>query len=391
MAAILTAVQGLGKLMTLESRPMPGASPLPLEDLRLAIASDAAPERNGVGAYYEDLIGYLSPRVASITLFSPTIEDGVWHAGMVFPMPGDETQRLCVPNVYSMRRDLADLQPHVMIVPTPGVYGMTGAFLASRRGIPVITGFHTSFEQLADLYWHGSLTGRVFLQYIDKTHRYLIRKSAAAMVNSSEMEEEVRRCGANTVVRIGTPISRLFTTQPLTPYQGDFRQVLFAGRLAAEKNIAAILASARQLPHLIFNIAGDGPYRPEVEQGARELANVNYLGWLSREGLLERIDASDCLILPSHFESFGTIALEAMSRQRVVVVSKAAGITDWPPLVPGLEIIGDAGLSASLEKLAAMDVSSRTALAQRGYEAAQAFNDANLQGWEKLLLDVANR
>ena len=50
--------------MTLDSRPNAAAPILGVEDLRLAIASDAAPERNGVGAYYEDLIGYLSPRVS---------------------------------------------------------------------------------------------------------------------------------------------------------------------------------------------------------------------------------------------------------------------------------------------------------------------------------------
>ncbi len=377
--------------MTLDSRPNVETPLLGVEDLRLAIASDAAPERNGVGAYYEDLIGYLSPRVSKIELYSPTIEDGVWNAGVVLPMPGDATQRLCVPNIYSMRRDLAELDPHVMIIPTPGVYGMTGAFLAARRGIPVITGVHTSFEQLAELYWQGSLTGRVFLRYIDKTHRYLIRKSAAVMINSSEMEEEVRACGARNVVRIGTPLSRLFATHPVVSYEGGFKNILFAGRLAAEKNIAAILEAARELPELTFSIAGDGPLRDEVERGAAELPNLQYLGWLSREGLRDQVDANDCLILPSHFESFGTIALEAMSRKRVVVVSKTSGITDWKQLAGSLEVIGDSGLKGSLEKLSAMEESARIDLAQRAHDAAHAFNEENLRGWEDLLLDVANR
>ncbi len=377
--------------MTLESQPRARVEALGIEDLRLAIASDAAPERNGVGAYYEDLIGYLKPRVSQIELFSPTIEDGVWNAGVVLPMPGDTTQKLCFPNVYTLRRDLADLDPHVMIIPTPGVYGVSGAFLAARRGIPVLTGFHTSFEQLAELYWHGSLTGRVFLQYIDKTHRYLIRKSAAVMVNSSDMEAEARSIGARDVVRIGTPLSRLFATHPVAPYGGDFGNLLFAGRLAAEKNIASIVEAARQLPSLTFRIAGDGPLRATVEAAAHELPNVHYLGWLSREELRDQVDACDGLLLPSHFESFGTIALEAMSRNRVVIVSRAAGITDWEPLTCGLEIIGDGGLIASLKRLIEIGADGRRALAQRAHDAAHGFNEENLRGWEDLLVEIANR
>lgn len=377
--------------MTLDSRPRAPSSLTGVEDLRLAIASDAAPERNGVGAYYEDLIGYLSPRVSRIQLFSPTIEDGVWNAGVVLPMPGDTTQRLCVPNIYTLRRDLAELDPHVMIVPTPGVYGVTGAFLAARRDIPVITGFHTSFEQLAELYWHGSLTGRVFLQYIDKTHKYLIRKSAAVMVNSSEMEAEARAIGARNVVRIGTPLSRLFASHPVAPYDGGFSRILFAGRLAAEKNIALIIDAAERMPELTFSIAGDGPLRSEVERAARELANVSYLGWLSREGLRDEVDAHDCLILPSHFESFGTIALEAMSRQRVVVVSRTTGIVDWSQLAGELEIMGTDGLTGALARLAALAPETRQAMAQRAFSCAHAFNEENLRGWENLLASVARR
>ena len=73
-------------------------SSLAIGDLRLAVTSDAAPERNGVGAYYEDLLDYLSSRLAHAEVFSPVINDGQWQAPLVLPMPGDATQKLCFPN-----------------------------------------------------------------------------------------------------------------------------------------------------------------------------------------------------------------------------------------------------------------------------------------------------
>lgn len=374
--------------MTLDSQPRT-VTGRAIGELRLAIISDAAPERNGVGAYYQDLMGYLGPQLERAEVFSPTIHEGVWQAGVVLPMPGDETQRLCVPNLWSLQRDLASLNPHVVIIPTPGVYGMSGAFLAARRGIPVLTGFHTSFEHIAELYWQGSLTGRVFNKYIEKSHHYLFRVSSAVLVNSTEMEALARQLGASNIRRIGTPIHRVFAQHPVRPFSGEFKRILFAGRLAAEKNIGEIIDAARAMPERSFSFAGDGPLRADVENAAADLPNVSYLGWLERVGLRDEIDAHDCLILPSHFESFGTIALEAMARNRLVVVSPAAGIADWTELAEGLEVIGSEGLSASLEKLAGMSVATRIDVANRAHELAGAFNDRNLHGWENLLLETA--
>ena len=90
-------------------------SSLAIGDLRLAVTSDAAPERNGVGAYYEDLLDYLSTRLAHAEVFSPVIKDGQWQAPLALPMPGDATQKLCFPNPIALQRALTELDPHVLI------------------------------------------------------------------------------------------------------------------------------------------------------------------------------------------------------------------------------------------------------------------------------------
>lgn len=373
----------------------PGQHPvraLEIGDLRLAVTSDAAPERNGVGAYYEDLLGYLAPRLARAEVFSPVITEGQWEAPMVLPMPGDATQKLCFPNPFSLQRALAALDPHVVIVPTPGVYGFTGAYIAARRRIPLLTGFHTSFEQLTDLYWRGSLKGRFYRQYLERTHRYLFNRSSAVLTNSDDMYRLAERMGAPNIEMIGTPIPRLFTQTPVVPYEGNLRRVLFAGRLAAEKRIDAIVAAARTLPQISFSIAGDGPLRTEVEAAADELANVNYLGWLDRTDLCRQVDEHDALVLPSHFESFGTIALEAMARNRVVIVSRGSGISNWAELARGFVILDDnADLASTLRQLSEADPAWRKALADRALDAATSFNNKNLASWEALLVRTANQ
>ncbi len=359
--------------------------------MRVAIVSDAAPERNGVGAYYQDLLDYLRPDLECVEMFSPTIEEGQWSAGLVLPLPGDETQKLCFPNPVTLRRELKRLDPHVVVVPTPGVYGMIGAFLAARWGIPLVTGFHTSFEQLTELYWHGSMKGRFYRQYLEHSHRYLFDRSHLVLVNSDAMHELAIRMGSRSVRLIGTPLPHVFARHPLVPYGGDFGKLLFAGRLAAEKNVEALIAATADIPEIEVSIAGDGPLRGLVESAAGRLPNLHYLGWLDRTGLRDQVDLHDALVLPSHFESFGTVALEAMSRNRVVVVSEGTGICRWPDLSDGMVVMAPGEtLTDTLRGVLRMSVEQRTALAVRGNQSAKSFNDSNIRSWQELLMDSAH-
>lgn len=362
-----------------------------VSDLRIAVVSDAAPERNGVGAYYRDLIDCLLPRVAAARIFSPVIEDGVWRAGLVFPMPSDETQRLCVPNPFSLRRELDRLQPHVVIIPTPGVYGMAGAFMASRAGFPVIASFHTSFEHLSELYWQGSLTGRIFTGYLEKTNSYLFRLSRRIIVNSDDMYDIAKKMGGEHVRRVGTPVPVAFSREPVTPHKGSLEKIIFAGRLAAEKHIESVIALAEAMPGISVSVVGDGQQRGVVEAAAARLPNFAYLGWLSREALRDEIDRHDMLVLPSHFESFGTIALEAMSRQRLVAVSRGCGISNWPELTESLFVFGEGeSLTDAVGRASKLSTEQRRVLARSGHEAAAAFDQRNLEDWENLLVEVGS-
>lgn len=360
--------------------------------LKVAVISDAAPVRNGVGAYYHDLCEQLKQYVAQIAVFSPKIENGKWAGGVVLPLPGDRTQKLCIPVPWSLRRDLDHLRPDIVLVPTPGAYGLMGTFLASRMGVPVLAGFHTSFEQLTDLYWQGSIRGWAIRKYFERSNAYLFKNAAGVLVNSEAMVPLSRRVGASTVQLIGTPISVAFSRHPLTPYHGGFKRLLFAGRLAAEKNINAVIHAAKVLPDMQFSIAGDGPLRSTVVKVAGELPNLEYIGWLDRVRLREQMDGHDALMLPSHFESFGSIALEAMSRKRMVVVSRGCGIAQWPELAGGLCIIkAQESLAETLSRIAAMPAQWRIAMANNAYRSANRFNQRVLDHWCALLLTTVKR
>jgi len=351
------------------------------KNLRIVIVSDSAPQRNGVGSYYYDLSQHLKEYVKSIDILSPQIIEGQWHGGVPLPLPGDHTQRFLIPNFYTLRNQMKSLHPDVVIIPTPGFYGLTGARLGKSLGARVLVGFHTKFDTLTDMYW-SRMTSHVSRQYLTFTNRLLFYHADCVLVNSDSMKKNALSHGAKSVILVGTPLPYDFIHKPVAPLSQDIKIVFFAGRLAAEKNISALIESAKKLPNLTFNFAGDGPEKSKVENAANTLPNVNYVGWLDRDQLLTHIDKSDLVALPSHVESFGTIALEAMARQRYTLVSENCGIAQWPELTHGFFLFKfENPLSHALERILSMPPDERLTIAQKGRKLALALNRWNCEHW----------
>lgn len=358
---------------------------MPAGHLRVAFFSDSLSERNGTGAYYHDLVPHLAPSVAAVRVIQPRPR-GRFNI-LAIPLPGDPTQQLVAPNVFRVRRELAELRPNIIVSVTPGPFGFLGMWMARRHGCAFLSAYHTHFEGLADLYW-GPLRKKLIIGTLDRVNRFICRRSATVLVNNSGLVDPVKALGAPRVDVMGTPLERGFLEAPLTSTPTGLRQVCFAGRLAAEKNIDAFIEAARQHPSLDFVIGGDGPMRDAIASAAVELPNLSYRGWLNREELRELIDESSLLVLPSHMETFGSIALEALSRGRPALVSENAGIHDWPELAGGLiplrngETVADA-----ITELASRPAESWQQMGAHAREAAEGLNRDTVRQW----LDVLSR
>ena len=126
------------------------------------------------------------------------------------------------------------------------------------------------------------------------------------------------------------------------------RIVLFAGRIEPLKGIDTLFRAMAllrgQLPHPPFDnlcviVIGGDP----SEQGRRdneemgrlhELRSqlglddlVTFLGARDQETLQFYYAAADCLVMPSHYESFGMVALEAMACGTPVIASDVGGLS----------------------------------------------------------------
>jgi len=83
-------------------------------------------------------------------------------------------------------------------------------------------------------------------------------------------------------------------------------------------------------------IAGDGPYRPELEARARKVApKVRFVGFVNPETLRILYESSRILVFPSIQENFPMVLLEAMDAGCAVVTTNAEGCA---------EVVGNAGI-----------------------------------------------
>lgn len=368
------------------SQPAPRPAALDARGLRVAICSDAAPERNGVGAYYQDLADHLQAAGAEVALLAPRFRDGAWSGGFALPLPGDPTQKLMFPDPSAMGRRIRDLKPDAVVVPTPGPFGMLGMHLAQRARAHLVVGFHTHFERLTGLLGGWRLRGQIAQTYLNVSHRLLFRRSALVLANSQDMIRVARGIGARRVGLMGTPIPKRFLDREPQPLGPTLKRVLFAGRLAPEKNIERLVEAARRLPDLEILVAGDGPLRPWLHEQCRALPNLTQVGWVQRARILALIDSVDCLVLPSQVESFGTIALEAMARARTVLVSPNCGILSWDLLARGLfPIRQDEHLADAIARVRDLDPALRARKARIAREAALEINRRSLDHWLAIL------
>ena len=114
---------------------------------------------------------------------------------------------------------------------------------------------------------------------------------------------------------------------------GGFR-VLFVGRLyTAQKGLDTLMGALDLLgPPAELRLAGEdwgaGESITRWAESRREPSSVKLLGMISRSALLEEYRSADVLVLPSRFEPFGIVLLEAMAAGLPVVASRVGGIPE---------------------------------------------------------------
>ena len=120
---------------------------------------------------------------------------------------------------------------------------------------------------------------------------------------------------------------------PAGPRKTDPFIFIWAGRLEPVKGLDILLEAlellkARDIKSFSVRLAGRGSLKNELVQMAMNLGledHVKFLGRLSREEMQDEMQRANCFVLPTRFEAFGAVIIEAMASGLPVIATRSGG------------------------------------------------------------------
>lgn len=307
--------------------------------MRCALVTDTyTPQVNGVTTVCRRIVQAVRDAGHAAVVVAPAYPE--WPSGArddelripSLPFPPYPQIRLSLPYPRRVADFLDRFEPDVLHVAVEGPLGVIGRRYALRRGVPLVTSYHTNLPQYVADYGARFLSPLVW--------RWLVRFHRAARLTHTP-GDAVR----DALVQRGLPRTvvwgRGVDTDHFRPERRDAASrktlagdaaviVLHVGRLAAEKNLA-VLADAWTEAHralgrrAAFVVAGEGPYRSRL---AGQVPFARHLGFLDRAALATLYASADVCVLPSSSETCGLVALEAMASGLPVIAADAGGLRE---------------------------------------------------------------
>jgi phosphatidylinositol alpha 1,6-mannosyltransferase len=308
--------------------------------MKIALVSDTyTPQVNGVTTVLQRMVaalGHAHHRVAMVAPEYPGQQLGSPESTELrvpsVAFPPYPAIRLSLPAHRRVARFLDEFEPDLVHVATEGPLGLVGRRYALRRGLPLVTSYHTHFPRYCREYGVAALEPVVW-KWIAWFHRPAVQTHTPG----TEAHDALRRHGVKaTLWGQGVDTVRFHhrhRDQELRRRLGvgdDQVLVLHVGRLAAEKNLD-VLIRAFAIAHdalgnrARFVIAGEGPYAASI---ADRLPRALRLGFLGSDHLAALYASADLCVLPSHTETCGLVALEAMASGLPVIAADAGGFRD---------------------------------------------------------------
>jgi glycogen(starch) synthase len=124
---------------------------------------------------------------------------------------------------------------------------------------------------------------------------------------------------------------RLFRSRFALPEE---KLVLFVGRLVYEKGVHVLINAIPKILTKVdakFVVVGSGYMKEQLSNIVKSMGleqKVLFTGFLDEETLLKLQKCADVSVVPSLFEPFGIVALEAMAAKSPVVVSDTGGLSE---------------------------------------------------------------
>jgi glycosyltransferase involved in cell wall biosynthesis len=210
---------------------------------------------------------------------------------------------------------------------------IVGSVLAKIHNIPVIITNHGIFTINSPDNWNRwtaqNNTSRIY-SVIGPLFEKITTKVPADIIHtvSYAMKEDLVKFNVKhdiVVIHNGINLRNYDNFEFDKDYQN---YILYIGRLVFVKNLDVVISAfkdvVKKVPNAKLIVVGDGPMRDKWEKMVSELhldQNIEFTGYISHEKKIELLSKCSSLLLPSSFEPFGLVLLEAFAMSKPVLVS----------------------------------------------------------------------
>ena len=258
----------------------------------------------------------------------------VWRARIDLPwLPEDDlVARVASANhhLVQLSAELGDWHPEVVHAHDWEV-AWAADTLATLHGARLVASFHTTERGR-----HGGRIPPGVAGEVHAVESWLAHRAAQVMASSRFMSNEVIvgfELPAERTHRIPNGIDPTWWSGGEHPARESL--VFTWGRVQYEKGFQVLARSMSllrsRLPGIQCVIGGRGSYLPELQsqidiEGVSDL--VHLPGFLPDDHLREMVHRAGCVAIPSLYEPFGIVALEALAGGAPLVVARTGGLAE---------------------------------------------------------------
>jgi glycogen(starch) synthase len=185
--------------------------------------------------------------------------------------------------------------------------------------------------------------------YIHGVERRMVRRADRVITCSHYMRKHVAevfavdRSHVTTIANGIDPLDLTPLEDDLTAFRARFaapdeKLILLVGRLVYEKGfhlaLEALPRVIERLGNVRFVVAGTGTAEADLKEQARKTGlakHGTFLGWTGDDTLHSLYRVADLCVVPSIYEPFGLVALEAMASGCLCLVADTGGLREVVP------------------------------------------------------------
>lgn len=333
------------------------------------LATLGGKDTGGMNVYVRDLTCDLGRLGVHVDVFTRSQDEHVPHvlhdlgfgnrvvhipAGPEIPLPKKELSAYMPQFVEGIRNFTREKKIHYDLIHSHyWLSGLAAESLQTAWGLPFVHMFHTL----------GEMKNRIAQSPEEKEGDYRLvgerrvlenadRIIAATLAEKAQLEWLYKADGKKiSIIPPGVDISHFYPipVDEAKSYIGlplNERMILFVGRIEPLKGVDTVIQAmahlklsgiSKQHPVHLAIIGGDPYASPEqmnaemlrLQQMCHDLCMdrmVVFLGKRGQDTLPYYYSAAEALVMPSHYESFGMVALEAMACGTPVIASQVGGL-----------------------------------------------------------------